>query len=264
MRTLGSITSADVEANIVDFCWFFKIEIPTSSYVRYTTHPDGDYAFDGSGGDFDSVAATWVGYDFTIGSLVQNQSSPLDVSYVDIQNLDNVWSDYLLNDGIRFRSVQIWQAWFDTTDGSFIGSLKMYDGRTDEATLDGNRIKISLAPHRTPWTVQIPARRMIPTCQYLFKNADTCQYGGSDTSCNRTIIDCTSKSNQTHFGGFHLLPPQTLKISWGAVQTQLPPALTAPPQTPVSPVAPGPGAGPAPPPVGGTPPSGGPPVVGAR
>ncbi len=216
MRTLGSITVNDVSANQVNFFWFVQIEIPDDTFVRYTDMPS-DFTGDEISGD----NVTWTSYDFKVGTITQNQSSPLDVSYIDLGNADNIWSDYTLVDGARYRHVKLWQAWFDPDTDAFIGSLMMYDGRTDEIHL-GTRARIALSPHATPWSQMVPARRFLPTCTYVFKEENTCQYVGVDTVCLKTLADCqarTGGSNEAHFGGFLNMPDPQTKITWGDVHT---------------------------------------------
>jgi hypothetical protein len=181
-RILGGVSVPSIQSNLISTAWFVKLEIPAGNFVYYTDKPTGDYADPShliSGTD-DSGSVTWVGYDIKVGSIVQNQTSPLDVSYVEFENLDNTWSAYLLNTGTRFRNVQIYYGWFDPVTDALLGSMKMFDGKTDEATI-GTRIHIALVPHRTPWNALLPARRYLPTCQYLYRDADTCQYAALAT-----------------------------------------------------------------------------------
>ena len=43
-------------------------------------------------------------------------------------------------------------------------------------------------------------------CEFQFPDADTCQYGGADTTCDRTLVACVAKSNESNFGGFPGIP----------------------------------------------------------
>ncbi len=225
-RNLAGVPLSNIQANYVKFAWFVKIEIPASTFLYYTDK-DADYV-DGGALINGTDAVTWSTYDVKVGTLVQNQTSPLDVSYLDIQNLDNVWSNYVLNTGTRYRSTQIYFAWFDPITDILLGSMIMFDGRTDEATMNGNRIRISLVPHRTPWTHLVPARRFIAMCQYLYKDPLTCQSTSTDATCARTFAACgshtggNSATQTTRFGGFTYLPPPNFKLVWGNIAVTLP------------------------------------------
>lgn len=51
--------------------------------------------------------------------------------------------------------------------------------------------------------VTVPLRKMRrDQCPYKFKNASTCQYSGSETTCRHTKDACASKNNVINFGGF--------------------------------------------------------------
>lgn len=183
-RALGGVPVVNIQANNIQYAWFVKIEIPAGSFIYYTDK-SSDYV-DASHNINGVDTPTWSSYDIKIGPLVQNQISPLDVSYIEIENLDNVWSTYMLTNGTRFRSIQIYMAWFDPITDAFLGSMKVFDGRSDECTL-GSRIRMSLVPHRTPWNALVPARRFLPTCQYLFKDTSTCQYGVLAPPASQTL-----------------------------------------------------------------------------
>jgi len=45
-------------------------------------------------------------------------------------------------------------------------------------------------------------------CRYKFVDGDTCQYGGSDTTCGRLLANCLEKDNVINFGGFPGIPGQ--------------------------------------------------------
>ncbi len=223
-RSLSGVPLAAIQANRVATAWFVKLEIPAGTFVYYTDRPT-DFV-DSSGLITASEAipdlTTWSAYDVVVASVVQNQTSPLDISYIEIGNLNNVWSTYLLSTGTRFRNVWIYFAWFDPDTDALLGSMKMFEGKTDEATI-GTRIHIALVPHRTSWNALLPARRYLPTCQYLFKDPDTCANSGTDLTCARTLAACgshnggNSATQVARFGGFVLLPPAGFKLVWGGV-----------------------------------------------
>lgn len=47
-----------------------------------------------------------------------------------------------------------------------------------------------------------PYWRLTRMCQWRFKDENTCQYVGSETSCNKSLEQCRAYSNTLNFGGF--------------------------------------------------------------
>lgn len=51
--------------------------------------------------------------------------------------------------------------------------------------------------------IRVPRRRyMLDSCYWVFKDADTCGYLGTDQACGKILADCKVKGNQSRFGGF--------------------------------------------------------------
>lgn len=189
--------------------------------------------------NIDGAEATWEAFDYILTGPVQSQASPLDVSTISFQNIDNTWSDHVFVDGVRGAPITVYQAWFDL-DGAFVGAMKIFDGRLDDGEI-GARAKFSLIPYATPWTTLVPGRTFTPNCQYVFKDKFTCQYVGPDSSCLKTIDDCRSRtggSNEVHFGGFDELPPLGWKYIWGDIQVTPPSPLREDSQVAQTPAVP--------------------------
>lgn len=52
--------------------------------------------------------------------------------------------------------------------------------------------------------VQLPRRRKLPRCQWIFRDGANCPYVGSDVTCGKKITDCAAKfpGQELPFGGF--------------------------------------------------------------
>ena len=55
---------------------------------------------------------------------------------------------------------------------------------------------------QNPFNRRYPMTRLIPVCPWKFKDADTCQYAGAVTTCNKTWDACKALGNTTRWRGF--------------------------------------------------------------
>lgn len=108
----------------------------------------------------------------------------------------------------------------DGLDGSLITLKAVNDDLLAEAEIieeefvveeggrspDGMWLTYILGPYEKESTM-FPARKYQRTpCDYQFKDANTCQYAGADTTCDRDLDDCVSKSNEDSYGAFPAVP----------------------------------------------------------
>lgn len=203
-RGLGGVPSATLDGATVYFYDFVRFDFPSpTNTLRYTNKPSGFV------GNIDGGSQTWVAYDMRVGAVPQSMQSILDVGWLTLQNVDNVWSDILLNKVWEFRPIYIWQGWFNPTTEAFVGNPKFYEGRTEKADYENGRVRVSFTPHRSGQNVLFPNRVIGPNCGYIFKDTETCQYVGATVVCDHTRAACAAMaggSNLAHFGGFDLLP----------------------------------------------------------
>lgn len=208
-RSLGAIATSEPAENTVKFWDFVKIDFPSpTNTLRYTNRTGGFV------GDIEGSSQTWTEYDVKVGDLAQTQQKVLDVSWIDLANLNNVWSDLILNTGIEGRPVTIYQAWFDTDTDAKLGQFSPYYGRLDRAAYRDGRVRVAVTPDRSGFSQMLPARIIGPICGYIFKDTLTCQYVGAETTCDHTRAACANRSNLSHFGGFDQLPDPTKPITW--------------------------------------------------
>lgn len=208
-RSLGAIATSEPAETTIAFYDFVKFIFPSpTGTLRYTNKAGGFV------GDIDGSSQTWTEYDVRVGEINQTQQRTLDVSWIDLANLNNVWSNLVLNTGIEGRPVTVYQAWFDPDTDAKLGQFSPYPGRIDRASYSKGRIKIAIAPEKSGFSQMFPARVISPICGYIFKDTATCQYVGADTTCDHTRTACSLKSNLAHFGGFDQLPDPTKPILW--------------------------------------------------
>jgi len=61
-------------------------------------------------------------------------------------------------------------------------------------------------------SLELPRRKYNKNnCPWLFKGTD-CKYAGADTTCDKTLTDCRTKSNQINFGGFASVPSKRIFV----------------------------------------------------
>lgn len=208
-------------ANVIPWEWFVRFDLAAT--YRYTTYAGGDLLL-----NIDGAPQTWVFHDMRVGALGQTTPHPLDVSWVDLANIDKVWSALAFG-STQFRDlpVFVWVVQFDPATYpqtiTVLGSPKMFEGRiagADQA--EDGRLRIPINPHGAPWS-KTALRMVEPKCPYDFKDSETCQYVGALTSCLRTRTDCAAHANLVHFGGADWMPDLGVELQWGSKTVSISP-----------------------------------------
>jgi phage-related protein len=57
-----------------------------------------------------------------------------------------------------------------------------------------------------------PYYRLSRSCNWKYKDSNTCQYAGALTTCNKSLADCVLHNNTTNFGGFLALSPTGVRF----------------------------------------------------
>jgi hypothetical protein len=153
---------------------------------------------------------------FTVSSLSSQIADSQVSDEITIANADQTFSALLLTGAQPTGSiVKIYEAIFDVATRTVypddvkqlslcrVSSLKL---PADDTHRDA---KIQLGPYYDFNARVQPAIKLSLKCTDTFKDASTCQYVGSDTTCLRTLIACTAKGNQAHYGGFPTLAAMT-------------------------------------------------------
>jgi len=144
IRDLGTVTTGLLEANVVDFSYFIRLDIPApTGTVRFTTRHTSVTE------DIDGSEQLWSVADVVVGNLDQGQQTTGSVSTLSFANLDYAWTVLANSPGLRDVDVQVWEGWFDA-DGDFVGSILRYEGQIDNQRC-GERAEFALKPFRAFW-----------------------------------------------------------------------------------------------------------------
>jgi hypothetical protein len=216
----SSFSATDAAKSVIAFEYFVKIDLGATGVFRYTTRQQDLTA------NIDGAALLWSAYDVVVGNLSQAQQSPLEVSWIDIANLNNNWSALIFGaTQVRLRPVTVWEVQFNPTDMiTILATPKLWEGVIDSADFDGARVRISVVPYRTTWDKN--ALSIIePRCPFDYKGP-RCQSTSTDPLCDRTRTACAAHvggngNNVAHFGGCDWLPAAGLDVAWGALLLSL-------------------------------------------
>lgn len=196
-RNLDGVATSVFDASRLSMFDFLRLDLPApNGIIRLTNYPQG-YV-----GDIDGAGSqTWVHADIIPSSLNWSQVTPRNVSWVDVWNIDNVWSALLLNYDIEFKPIRLWQAWFNPDTGAIYGRPEVWQGRTDQCgTQNGIKMRLALVPSRSQLGIQAPWLICATTCQQVFKGP-FCQYAAISNPASLTASDggAGSKSAGTYF-----------------------------------------------------------------
>ena len=144
----------------------------------------------------------WYKFNFTIDAMTEAVGKMPSVTLT-ISNADRTMEGYI-NKGEGFI-------------GDEVRLIIVYAGdlTTDPAIDEVFAIKsVEITSEFASFTLGIPNPLLEPfpsviynrrICRFKFKESD-CGYSGGDTTCEKTMTDCISKSNQDRFGGFPGIP----------------------------------------------------------
>ena len=185
---------------------FVKIAMPSPiGTLRFTNHRDGAQTLniDGTG------SALWSWMDFIVGPLDQGENSILSVSWLSFVNLDNTFTNWASDPGLRRRDVEVWRGWYDAETFVFDHAILAYGGVIGGHEL-GPRATLNLKPHGANWPQYAPWALPGPLCYYPYKDPDTCQYAGAEPvgelTCPHTRAGCTARGNTARFPCDDLAP----------------------------------------------------------
>jgi hypothetical protein len=236
MPRSGVYIAGATAAGAISWEAFIRMDLTSGTY-RYTT-----FNMDISA-NIDGDTETWTSYPINVGALSQSNQNPLDLSWVEILDLDRVWTPLIFGSNTpRGKPISIWICQLDPLV-SVVGvqpqpvpvtvrsTLGIWSGTISGGDLDEKgviRLSLNAAPL---WTLTV-LRETTPNCQHDFKD-ENCQYTGVDTTCKKTRVDCTNRtggSNILHFDGADWMPltDQTLYWNGQALKPQVPYATGAP------------------------------------
>jgi len=150
------------------------------------------------------TAQTYFPAPIAIGDLETDDGTKVPAVQINVGAVDQLIVSYIeSNDALRRNRVRyIMVSADELTNASacFVNTFYI-----DGAAIDhGEEMAFfELTSKGAASDVTVPLRRMRrDQCQYKYKNASTCQYVGTESTCRHTKDACASKSNVINFGGF--------------------------------------------------------------
>lgn len=165
---------------------------------------------------------TWTQRPFRLSELVSDLSGAQAVD-LDFLNVDQVITALVLGEGIRDRTVRLYEAWLDVDDTSTVldayVTLSGRAGRMEisEEVPDGAaaRATLTVIPNSDLGATSGPRESFSLNCRYRDFKGPRCKYSGPETTCDRTFAQCTAYANTINFGGFRHAPTPGSKFLWG-------------------------------------------------
>ena len=157
---------------------------------------------------------SYIYYPFTFGNIKGSDADPLEGTTLEMGNVNNTMSAAILNNTLREATVRIREIYLDSA-GTFVGIETLFYGKVSgRPSCNEQSATITLVPHRNPWSVACPRRRISKHCGWKFKDAD-CGYVGAQTLCDKTFARCTTLGRTATFGGFRFLPEKGTQFIYG-------------------------------------------------
>jgi hypothetical protein len=169
-RDIGTIPTSALEANVIRWQWFVKMQIAAPVGTKRFTDAEDDLTI-----DVDGSSQTWTATDLQVGNLDQGKQFFLNPSTISFGNLDTppTWSTWANSPGLRNATVEVWAGWW-TTAGVYSDAVKLYHGKVDNHR-PGNRCEIALKPWHSLWARDCPTH--IPGLSDLLPAALMPKYG---------------------------------------------------------------------------------------
>lgn len=149
LRDLGDIDVAELQANVSDWAYFVRVDLPAPvGTKRFTDWWSGDFT-----GNIDGVVATWTATDVVVGRVGQGKQGPLVVSSLDFANLNYTWTNWVNSPGLRGVAVTVYHVRLNA-DQSLNGAIEMYPGTIDSHKVLA-RAELALTPGHASWSKRI-------------------------------------------------------------------------------------------------------------
>ena len=131
---------------------------------------------------------------------------------VSLGNVDGSFTSLVINNSLKKKNIAIYEVFFDDNN-TVVGAETLFSG-----TVGGQKLNellwcdIILSPFSVGSEVQTPRRRIVPSCEFVFKGND-CGYSGAETYCAKTYEGC--RNGGFPFGGFRFIPVPGKVFAWG-------------------------------------------------
>lgn len=144
------------------------ITITTKSHTYRWTDGQNDIYYEGN---------WWIskGIEFdTIGSTVSGQ---LDSLTLEIDNVDQKFSDLVMTEDIRGSQCLIEIVYLDINQAIIGEPVILFQGFLDRMPMDGVKARVDVFSHMVRWKLMTPRRQHTPSCPWIFKGTE-CGYDG--------------------------------------------------------------------------------------
>jgi hypothetical protein len=216
MRNVGGVPTSDFSAGTVRPFIFYRIDFPSPTPARRYTNKPGGFT-----GNIDGLGSfPWSEYAIDITAFSEGRDSTSNVTAIEIGNAGGEWYVLEASPGFADVPVDIWIGRFDSTATTLLGSYRRTRGVFGSYDL-AETLQIEIVPEAAAWVTDVPIE-MGAACSAPFKHPELCTYAGTDTTCLRTLADCTSKGNQAQFLGLALGIPPGTEISWDQFRKTVP------------------------------------------
>jgi lambda family phage minor tail protein L len=201
MRTLNAdfITEKNLQENEPIFLYSIINFDGASNDLNYTSWDENV--------TYDSVLYT--AYAITHETIGQNESGEIQTISLSIGNVNRTIQAYLELYELRGIEIKIKRIFLDKV----ADTLAFYEDSyyVESYTANEMQVEFILTTKFTLNNSVIPKRPMSRNfCSWRFKGTE-CAYAGVDATCNKTLKDCISKSNNLRFGGFPSIPTRIIK-----------------------------------------------------
>lgn len=144
-------------------------------------------------------------------------TEPGKLSTIDIDDTDGTIAAEMIAGGLTNRAITIGILVKD--EESWLDPYVLVSGTVGELSIRDAIASLTIISN-AGWRTMTGAAPCHMSCTLIFKGS-RCNYSGSDTTCNRTWADCTSKSNTARFRGFRRLPSAGQLIRFAKVSVVL-------------------------------------------
>lgn len=195
--------TANVSGEIIKehSCWvnIYHVFIPSgesSVNLRFISPHMKDIIFSGE---------TYTAFPIKMGKVSTNNTNQVDRTSLTVPNINLLMSSYSESYDLNGSRVDINKIYLDTNgqppsnNNDFIS---MFSGHIEEINYNEKALEaIIVSKLDIPMGI-FPRRTYQRSCNWIFKDTDTCNYSGERTICNKTITDCIIRANIARYGGF--------------------------------------------------------------
>lgn len=142
--------------------------------------------------------------------IKQTIGSGTNLVNVRIQNVDKQFGEMAAADELSNIPAVIGRVFQEVSGGTILWE-PLFTGVANVVEFDESSVRIEVVSDLTAAGYVVSAWSLSDHCQFVFKQADTCGYSGSETSCNLRRLSlggCLGRANEHRFGGMEFPDPQ--------------------------------------------------------